>query len=231
MLQEAVRETVPLWQQVQARALEALPAVSASLLVIGLGVLFGWLAGRIVTRLMGARAAEWPASPLGLGGSLGAWSRPRVIARSVQWFIIFCSSIVALYALDPRLASSLAERVLLYVPRLASAVLILTGGSLLSRFAGRSVLIAAVNYEIGQARLLASLTRTALVVLTVAIALEHSGIGQRTVLVAFAIFFGGLTLAGAIAFGLALQEPLRRWLAEQDARARKAHDEDTLHHV
>jgi hypothetical protein len=167
-----------------------------------------------------------------MGGALQGWDRRVVAGWSVQWFIIFCSTIVGLYAVDPRLASSLAERVLLYVPRLASGLAIAAGGILLSKFAGRAVLIGAVNHEIRPARLLAAITRAAIVIVGVAAGLEHAGIGQRTVLVAFAILFGGLTLAAAIALGLALKEPLHRWLSDQQSDPTKAPiDEETLHHV
>jgi hypothetical protein len=231
MLQQAAGRTLPMWEAVRARTIEAMPAVAASLLVIGAGVFLGWLARRLVERVIAGRGA-WREASLGIGGPLDAWSRPHVAGRTAQWLVIFCSTIVALYAVDPRLASILAERVLLYVPRLASAVIIVAGGVLLSRFAGRSVLIAAVNHDIHPARLLASLTRAALVVIAVAVGLEHAGIGQRTVLVAFAILFGGVTLAGAIALGLALQDPLRRWLWRQASSASaREREEEPLHHV
>ncbi len=232
MFEKAASDALPVWQQLQARAQAAMPAAAASVLVIGAGVVLGWLARRLVSRLVPARDAGWRLDGLGLGAGLDGWNRPRLVGQSVQWFIIFCSTIVALYAVDPRLASTLAERVLLYVPRLASAVAIGVGGMLLSRFAGRTVLIAAVNHDIHPARLLAGLTRTALGVIAIAIALEHAGIGQRTVLVAFAILFGGATLAASIALGLALQEPLRRWLSAQEAaRGARKREEETLHHV
>jgi hypothetical protein len=225
----------PVWQQMQARTLEVLPAVAAGLFVILLGALLGWAARRLAERLLRGREGGWGPERLGLGaaaGSTGPWSRPYVVGRTIQWTIIFCSTIVALYALDPRLASTLAERVLLYVPHLVGAVLIVIAGVLASKFAGRAVLIAAVNHDIRQARLLASITRGAVVILAAAIALEHAGIGQRTVIVAFAILFGGLTLAASIALGLAMQDPVRRWLSSQDAsRSRRDRDEEPIHHV
>lgn len=218
---------MPVWQQLEARTIETMPAVAASLLMLAIGILLGWGARRTIGWLLRGQKTAWPADALGLG-----WSRAAVVGRSVQWFIIFGSTIVALYALDPRLASTLAEKVLLYVPHLAGACLIVAVGVLLSRFVGRSVLIAAVNHDIRSARMLASLTRTAIVILSVAIGLEHAGIGQRTVLVAFGILFGGLTLTASIALGLALQDPVRRWLAEQeDERGRHRRDTETMHHV
>ncbi len=223
-----------MWQQVQARTLETMPAVAAALLVLVLGALLGWLARRLVVAVLRRRGSRWAATGLGWGESLRPWTAPLVAGRSVQWFVVFCSTIVALYALDPRLASTLAERVLLYVPYLAGAIVILAVGILLSKFVGRTVLIAAVNHEIGSPRLLAGVARSAVVVVASAMALEHAGIGQRTVLVAFGILFGGLTLAASIALGLALKDPLRRWLLEHEAsrpRHEREHEARPVHHV
>ena len=165
---------LPFWGELQARAEAGLPALAAGALVLGAGVLTGWLAGRIVVRALGKEAAAWSVGGAIVGG-LEGWDRRLVIGRSVQWLIIFSSTIVALYAVDPRLASILAERVLLYLPRLVSGLAIAVGGVLLSKFAGRAVLIGAVNHDIHPARLLAALTRTAVVIIGIAVALEHAG--------------------------------------------------------
>ena len=53
----------------------------------------------------------------------------------------------------------------------------------------------------------------------VAVAFEHLGIGRGTVLTAFAILFGGVTLAAALAVGLGSQDVVRRWWASKDADA------------
>ena len=103
-------------------------------------------------------------------------------------------------------------------------------GGLVAGFVRRSVLIAAVNAGLPSARLLASGAHAALVVLFAAMALEQVGLGQRVVLTAFAIFFGGIVLALALAFGLAGKEIARESL-ERLLRRRAAEDEDGLKHL
>jgi hypothetical protein len=232
MMAAGATSVVPFWEELQARAEAALPPLVAGALILAVGTLVGWLARRLVMRAVARRPGRWPLDGFGIRAGLPGWDRGVIAGQAVQWFIVFCSSIIALYAVDPRLASRLAEQVLLYLPRLATGLVIAAGAVLLSKFAGRSVLIGAVNHEIRPARLLAAITRAAVLIIGIAIALEHAGIGQRTVLVAFSILFGGLTLAASIAVGLALQEPLRRWIAEQQsARTKSPSDEETLHHV
>jgi len=97
-------------------------------------------------------------------------------------------------------------------------------------FARRSVLITAVNAGLPSARLLSSGAHAALLVLFAAMALEEVGLGQRVVLTAFAISFGGVVLALALAFGLAGKEIARESL-ERLLRRRGPEDEDGLKHL
>jgi hypothetical protein len=109
-------------------------------------------------------------------------------------------------------------------------VALLLAGGLVAGFARRSVLIAAVNAGLPSARLLSSGAHAALFVLFAAMALEEVGLGQRVVLTAFAISFGGVVLALALAFGLAGKEIARESL-ERLLRRRGPEDEDGLKHL
>ena len=104
---------------------------------------------------------------------------------------------------------------MLYLPHLAVAVVLLWIGTVLSRFLSRGVLIAAVNHQMASPRLLAAATRAAILLVTVAIVLEHVGIGRTVVLTAFAVLFGGVVLAAALAVGLGSKDIVHGWL---DAR-------------
>jgi hypothetical protein len=221
------------WQTFQEHAAAVLPHVMTSLIVLVLGVLLGMIAGRVANRLLKTSGLDQHAARFGLAGSLeaiGISSTVGLLARILQWFIIFSSSILALYSLDARLASDLAERFLLYLPHLVGSILILGAGVVLARFLSRSVLIAAVNHDVRPARLLGGLTRVGVMVLAVAIALEHAGIGRTTVPIAFAILFGGATLAASIALGLGMQDLVRRWLSEQFDESGPKREEEKIHH-
>ena len=106
----------------------------------------------------------------------------------------------------------------------------LGGGLVLAKFLGRSALIAAVNAGIPSARLLAGLTRVAVVLVAAAIALEQLGIGRVTMLIAFTILFGGATLTAAIAVGVSLQEVVRGWVVRQFEAPVPQQPEETLRH-
>ncbi len=221
------------WAQFGALTLRVLPNVLASLLILCLGILAGLVAGWIARRVLTALRVDHRASRLGVSGSLdrlGIGSLVTLLSRLAMWLVVFLSLIPALQSLDPGLASELIRRFLLYLPHLVVAAAIFTLGLLLSRFLSRSALIAAVNHQIGPARLLAALTRGAVLLVTVAVVFEHLGIGRVAVLTGFAILLGGVTLAAAIAVGLGSQDLVRGWLADRAKGSDTPPAEDSIHH-
>lgn len=134
----------------------------------------------------------------------GIPQRPsRVLAAVVAWAVLGVFALLAIAALDIEIAMGLISQTFAYLPQLLIGVAILLLGGLVAAFVRRSVLIAAVNAGLPSARLLAGGTQVALLVLFSAMALEHLGVGPHVILIAFAILFGGVVLALALAFGLA----------------------------
>jgi hypothetical protein len=204
------------WRQLQAQAIQIVPRLFASGLVVVLGLLAAFVVGRAARWALRWMHLDRRAARLGLASQLeaiGITSSVAAVTRLLQFSILLAASILALYSVDPRLASDLAEQFLLYLPHLFVGAGLLAIGVGLARFAGRSVLIAAVNAELPWARLLAGLTKGAVLITAGAIALEQLGIGRLTVLVAFTILFGGATLAAAIAVGFGSQDLVRQWMA------------------
>jgi hypothetical protein len=210
-----------------------LPNALASVMIFVVGGLVGVVAGRLTGWLLGRAKIDRGAARLGVLGPLsrvGVSSLATLVGRVVQWVIIGAALIPALYSLDARVASDLVGRSLLYVPHIVVAAVLLWLGVVLSRFLARGVLIAAVNARLRVARLLAGATRSAVMLVAIAVAFEHLGIGRATVLTAFAILFGGVTLAAALAVGLGSQDLVRRWLDERiNARAQATEDDPISH--
>jgi hypothetical protein len=67
-------------------------------------------------------------------------------------------------------------------------------------------------------------------VLTTAMALDHLGIGGKIVDLAFAILFGGIVLALALAVGLGSKDLVSRSL-EQQTTAKKEESEGQFRHL
>jgi hypothetical protein len=66
--------------------------------------------------------------------------------------------------------------------------------------------------------------------LAVVVALEQLRIGRTALLVSFAIFFAGIVVAAAIAFGLGARELAREWL-QAKMHPRTPEDEEILRHL
>jgi hypothetical protein len=87
-----------------------------------------------------------------------------------------------------------------------------------ARFLSRSVLIGAVNMNLHYARLLSLGVKWLVLVLTVAMVLDHLSIGTSIVDLAFGILFGGIVLALALAVGLGSRDLVSRSLEREAAR-------------
>jgi len=152
-----------------------------------------------------------------------------LLTRLAAWTIMLLGLLAALPALDSGLASYLAVPLLRYLPHLLAAALILLAGHWVARFLARSVLISAVNMQIHSARLLSLGVKWLVLVLAAAMALEHLGIGRQIVLLAFAILFGGIVLALALAVGLGSKEMVGRSLERQFSERRE--EEEEIRHL
>jgi hypothetical protein len=152
------------------------------------------------------------AEHLGLG-PVGAWpgaSTTQAIGVAVYWTLLVLGLLVSLTALNASIPSRLAESVFAYLPHLLAAVVILLVGAVAARFLARSVLIGAVNMQIQSARLLSLLVKWLVLILTIAMALDHLGIGRTILMLAFAITFGGIVLSASLAIGLGARDAVAR---------------------
>ena len=209
--------------ETRERLAAILPGLFVLVVLLAFGIILGWLTKIVLER--GARAfgfdrvmERWGVAaslrrsgvqrpPSGVLGLLGFWAI----------FLIFASSGVDAVAAPG--GYSVMALLLAFLPPLFAALLILVAGWLLANFMSRTILIAAVNARLPEARLLARVAHWAVVLFTVATALTHLGIGKEMVLVAFGITFGGLVLTLALAFGLggrhAAAELIRRRLRRE----------------
>ena len=143
----------------------------------------------------------------------------------IFWCFIFLGLVLGIAAFAAAYSPSeqIADQLYPYLTRLVSAVLLLLAGTLAARFLARSVLIGAVNMNLQYARLLSQGIKWLVLVLTVAMVLDHLGIGGNIVELAFGILFGGIVLALSLAIGLGSKEIVSRSLEHDGSR----HPEET----
>jgi hypothetical protein len=83
--------------------------------------------------------------------------------------------------------------------------------------------------QIQSARLLSLAVKWLVLLVAVAMALDHLGIGRSVLLLAFAILFGGIVLAAALALGLGARDAVKEAIDRQ--RREPPRSDDTVNHV
>ena len=153
-----------------------------------------------------------------------------LLAKLVGGLIFLVFVLLSMQALELMVVEKLLERFLLYLPNIVVAFLIMLAGYLLGNFFSRTALIAAVNAGMRLSRFIGLFVKLAIWTFAATMALEHVGIGRETVEITFALLFGGVVLALALAFGLGGRDLAKEYLAEK-LGARKEPEKDELSHL
>ena len=204
--------------QIIVNVADFLPSVLVSLLLILMAFVVALLVRVVLVRMLSSVEFDRWANRLELPAMVGlsiSTSPSQAVAKLAYWMVLVLGLLASLTALNAAIPSQLALEVIEYVPHLLAALLILVVGVIAARFLARSVLIGAVNQQMQSARLLSLGTKWLVLLLAVAMALDHLGIGRSILLLAFGIFFGGVVLAGALAVGLGARDMISRTLERQ----------------
>jgi hypothetical protein len=213
MWQNTKRVFLDSTERVLSAAAQLLPSVLAMLLIfaltVGLAVATQSAVRRLCNRLaVDRRLREWGVAP-----PAGAWASPtRLLTRISFWTVLVLGLFLGLSVLDTPAASAVSMRLLEYAPRLLVSFAMFAVAVGIARVVERNVLIGAVNMGMQSARLLALGARWLVVLLGVAIALDHAGVGASVVPLAFGILFGGIVFALALAVGLGAKDLVARSL-------------------
>jgi uncharacterized oligopeptide transporter (OPT) family protein len=151
----------------------------------------------------------------------------RVLANLVFWLVMFAVILVAAQALGLESLANVFSELVSYIPSVIAAIVIILVGIVLGGFVGG--LISASAGALHGGRALARVGRGGVILLAIFMALQELGIATDIVTTAFAILFGAIALAMALAFGLGNRElageVTREWYeqyrAERDAALRR----------
>ncbi len=240
-----------MWQQVKqaladstahflSRLASLLPGLVALVLALLVCVILAWILAMIVKRLLTSlhfdeRLGQWGFA------SLAEWS-PRnsptiLISRSLAGLVIVGGFLIGVAAFDFEWSYLFVASIFVYLPNVLAAFVVLLVGNIVARFLARSVLIGAVNLNLQYARFLSIGAKWLVIVLAVAMALEHLRIAPGIVQLAFGILFGGIVLSLALAVGLGSKEFVTKSLERDtkkissDLRATEPIEGDPLRHL
>jgi hypothetical protein len=156
----------------------------------------------------------------------------RVLAHIVFWMVMFAVLLVAADAVGLESLAGIFSQLVSYIPSLIAAIVIIVVGIVLGAFVAG--LITAAGGGLWGGPWLARLGRAGVIVLAVFMALQELGVATEIVTTAFAILFGAVALALALAFGLGNRdlagEVTRAWYERYRAE-RAAIDRDVAAHA
>jgi hypothetical protein len=220
--------------RVVSRIAMLLPGILALVVAVLVFLAIGWLLAAMTRVILTALRLD---ERLARGTeAIAEWTphyTPTVlITRIVFWGMILLGFLVGLEALGASSAdNAVPARLLAYLPHVVGAIVLLVLGNIIARFLSRSVLIGAVNMNLQYARLLSQGVKWLVLVLTIAMVLDHLSIGAAIVDMAFGILFGGIVLALALAVGLGSRELVSRSLEREETRSNVEHmPEEKLRH-
>jgi hypothetical protein len=211
-----------------------LPGLAALIVALFLSIILAWILAIIARRLLASlhfdeRLGQWGFA------SLAEWSPmnspTRLVSRSLATLVIVTGFLIGIAAFDFEWTYLFVQSIFAYIPNVLAALLILLAGNIIARFLARSVLIGGVNLNLQYARLLSVGVKWLVIVLAVAMALEHLRIAPAVVQLAFGILFGGIVFALALAVGLGSKEFVTKSLERDAKKVSSEAVEDPLRHL
>ncbi|MGZ3568239.1 MAG: mechanosensitive ion channel family protein [Thermodesulfobacteriota bacterium] len=182
-----------------------LPNLLAMVTILIIGFLIAWAVKVLLLRFLKAIQFDKVSKQWGLSDVLSkggvAYSPVSLLTRFFYWVIVLITLILGINALEVTATQKLITQFFNYLPNLFAAIIILVIGYLISMFLGQATLIAAVNAQMESAKILARAVRWFIIILSLTMALYQLGIAEKVIIAAFSIFFGGVVLALAVAFG------------------------------
>jgi len=226
-----LRELVQAMHEMLHRIVQFLPRLVEMFII----VLVGWLIAyvlkflfRTVLRFTKFDKLSEDAGAAQLLKKADLPSSTELLSRVVFWVAWFSFILVGLNVLGIVGIQEPVSRFFGFLPRLFAGLFVFFFGLLAASFFSRAALLAAVNANMPSPRLVSTTVRTLIIVFTVSMGLEEFGLGERTVVVAFAIVFGALMLGLALAFGLGGRDLARRYLEKRFMPEKKEEHEDEL---
>jgi small-conductance mechanosensitive channel len=205
-------------RQMLTRILAYLPVLLGALIILIVGWLIAKAIRGIINWLLKVVRFDTLADKAGISevlrkGDLKVTAR-EVVSGIVYWLIIIMVLVMTVDALGLPKTSDVLVSLFAYVPNVIAALLVLVVAMFLASFVSGIVRTAAGNANLPKPQLLAGISRWAIIIFAVTIALEQLGIAPLLVTATFNIILGGIVLALALAFGLGGKDAAAKYIDE-----------------
>jgi len=187
--------------QMLENILNAIPGIFAAVLIVAIAYVVGRVVAELATNLLASIGFNSLPVRLGLAKTeapAGTRTPAEVAGYLLLLAIMLLAVMQALPMLGFDLAAEMMSQFLVFAGHILLGLLIFALGLYFARLAAD--VIAAANLTNG--RLLAWISRAAILVLAAAMALRQMGLANEIVVIAFGSILGAIAVAAAIAFGI-----------------------------
>jgi hypothetical protein len=200
---------------------------------IVLGWLAAWLVKLLTVRLLTAFRFDRLCERFGLNKPLAQAGIRQpvsvVVSRVLFWMVFLLFAFMGVDAVNLPATAHLISQIVGFLPNVLAASLVLLIGVLSANFVAEAALIAAVNAQLQEARIVASLVRWGILLLTLAMVLTQLGIAKEIVISAFSITFGGVVFALALAVGLGGRHVMREAIERRLGKSKEEKLDELSH--
>lgn len=205
-------------REMLTRIMAYLPVLLAALLIL----IVGWIVAKIIKSIVNGVLKvvhfDTLADKAGISGVLKKGNIKttvrEVVSGLVYWLVMIMVLVMVANALGLPKASDILSNLFAYIPKVIAALLVLVVAMFLASFVSGIVQTVAANAKLPKPDLLAGISRWAIIIFAVTIALAQLGIAAIFVTTTFNIILGGIVLALALAFGLGGKDAAARYLEE-----------------
>jgi hypothetical protein len=210
-----------------------LPRLLALVTFLVLGVVAAWLVKLLAVRLLTAFRFDRLCDRFGMNKPLAQAGIKQpvsiVISRVLFWIVFLFFAFMGVDAVNLPATANLISQIVGFLPNVLAASLVLLIGVLAANFLAEAALIAAVNSQLQEARIVSNLVRWGILIFTFAMVLTQLGIAKEIVISAFSITFGGAVFALALAVGLGARHIMRDTIERRLGRSKEEKFDELTH--
>ncbi|OGW93985.1 MAG: hypothetical protein A3I73_03035 [Omnitrophica bacterium RIFCSPLOWO2_02_FULL_45_16] len=186
------------------------PTIFGAIIILVAGWIVAKFIEAIVVRALKAARLDVLSDKAGIANMLAQgdikWTLSELIGVIIYWIVMLSVLAAALNVLNLTVAGDLLSRLVAYVPNIIVAIFVLVLGSFLASFIAGIVRTTASNAGLGNAKLLAKITQSVIIIFAVIIAIEQLNIATAFIAFAVNIILASIGLGAAIAFGLGCKD-------------------------
>jgi small-conductance mechanosensitive channel len=196
---------------------EALPAVLMALLIM----LIGWLVARSLSYLVFkgiqlSRVEEWTGRALGKDLKHqpdSKWSLAMMARKVIYFTVILLFAVFASETLGWQVVTQELSKLIAYLPRIFSAVVIFIVGLYIAGFVKQAIHAGVQSLSVQGSSVISAIVFYVIMTLVTITSLAQAGIDTGAVTANFVIIIGSIFLSFALAFGLGARDILRNMVA------------------